>query len=234
MAATDTKAEAIAAYQAALIQAAQTNTGDLLAERAIWRHQGFTYIDEDEVMEKLDHEAIKEVIWDATKTHAIVVTGADREACPLLRKRLASIVLDKHPAYGTDEWYAEDERFRTGWLLAERKCWKLVDAKYGATMQRWTRERLGDGHVFIKTEDSVYLTTDAKFIKQDLFTKDTDKLEKLAASLGEQRALFGRQNKALQQGAEASLKALGTRLGEKARAAYTLKSKNGSEADSDE
>jgi len=221
--------EAQSAFEELIRATATSGTQEKLTERTLFREQGYTYIDdpEGEPMERLDGEGVKETIWALTSSNAIVVTDDDQDLLPIQRKVLASQVLDKHPAYGTDEWYAQDELWRQSWLKAEQQVWKFVEDKYAATLQRWTRERLGNGHVFIKADDAVYITAATKFIKQEILLKEQDKLEKLARVIGEQYALFGTQHPALQTSAVSSIKAVTTRAGKKALAAYTLKAKNG-------
>jgi hypothetical protein len=227
---TKTDAELAAeAYEEAVKASATSGTQEKLTERMIFREQGFVNVDTSngDPMEWLNNEGIKERIWALTSSDAVVTTDDGREDLPIQRKRLASQVLDKHPAYGTDEWYAQDELWRAGWLKSEQQVWKFVEDKHAATLQRWTRERLGNGHVFVKTTDTVFITAVTKFIKQEILLKEQDKLEKLARTIGEQYALFGQQHPALQSSAVSSIKAVTTRAGKKALAAYTLKAKNG-------
>jgi hypothetical protein len=232
------EAAGIAAYEKSIKEHSVSDTQEKLSMRRIFRKQeGFTVTPPEDLepMERLDTEAIKEKIFALVSEEAIVSTAAEQEELPIQRKKLTSRLLDRWPSYGSDEWYSLDELEREGWELAERQIWKLLDHKYGATLQRWTRERLGEGHVFIRTKDSVFITAETKVIKYQILQKETDKAEKLMRTIGEQYGLFGRQHPALQPGAVSSLKALNARAGKKMLAAYTLKAENGSnDAEGDE
>lgn len=211
---------AIAAYEEWV---KQTHTGAVqveLAKREILRKSGFVSYTTDPVTETLDNAAMKEAIWQVTSDEAIVTTAKERDELPLHRLTLGSRLLDG-PAHGTDEWFDQDVLVRAGWVKAEQAIWKLIDHKYGATLQRWTRERL-PGHVFVRTADSVFITTEAKFVAQEIYGPEDDKLELQAVSIGTQRALFEQQLPAL-KGQGKSLASLGTRVSKRARGAYDAK-----------
>lgn len=214
------KASAIAAYEA-WVKGNSTGAVQVeLAKRDILRKSGFTVYTTEPVMETLDNGAMKEGVWRVTSDEAIVVTQKDRDTLPLHRLTLGSRLLDG-PAHGTDEWFDQDVLVRSGWLKAEQAIWKLIDHKFGSTLQRWTRERLPD-HVFVRTADSVFITPEAKFAAQEIYGPEDDKLELLAVAIGTQRALFETQLHAL-KGQGTSLATLGSRVSKRARGAYDAK-----------
>jgi hypothetical protein len=79
----------------------------------------------------------------------------------------------------------------------------------------------------VKTEDSVFLTAEPKFIKAGILTPLMDAEEVRPAVISEQYALFGKQCSALKTGALASLKSGTKRMAKKAEAAYVLRAENG-------
>lgn len=218
---TTIDAEAAAAAYEAWVK--ENSTGAVLVElakRDLLRRSGFCVYTTDPIMELVDNGAMKEAAWKVVADEAIVVTQEDRDALPLHRFTLGSRLLDG-PAHGTDEWFEMDVIDRSGWLKGEQAIWKLIEHKYGAAVQRWTRERL-PGHVFVKAGDTVFITTEPKFVAQEVYGPEDDKLELLAVSLGTQRALFEQQLPAL-KGQGRSLATLGTRVSKKARGAYDAK-----------
>ena len=222
---------AIAAYETWVKGNSTSAVQVELAKRDILRRSGFVVYTADPIMETLDNGAMKEGVWKVASEEAIVTTQKDRDSLPLHRYTLASKLLDG-PAHGTDEWFDLDVLERSGWLKAEQAIWKLIDHKFGATLQRWTRERL-PGHVFVRTADSVFITTEAKFVAQEVYGPEDDKLELLAVSIGTQRALFEQQLPAL-KGQGKSLATLGTRVSKKARGAYDAKAALNGEGDKEE
>lgn len=220
---TDVEA-AIAAYEAEVQQSASTSVTEALAMRSLLRKFSFTRIDEsvEPAKERVDNEAIKGAIYTILPDH-VVTDAADYETAPLHRHKLAGKLLVGHPVPRTDEWDALDAMGRAAWNKAEQHIFKQVGDAYGDTLQRWVRERLGNGLVLVKEGETVFLTAQPKYIRSGIFQPKQDKLEVAAAALGEQYALFGKQCPALKVGAQATLKSGMKRVGEKAQAAYTLR-----------
>jgi hypothetical protein len=197
----------------------------LLAERAIFREAGLVVYDPKG--EWVATGTIRERIWKIT-SEEIVVSDDDYANLPVQRKRLASEVLDVHPAHKTDEWFARDSIWRQGWEKAESTIWKQIDHRYGAALQRWTRERLGKGHFFLKDSDSVFITTQPKYVEREIFLPVEDKIEGWAAYLGKTHALCEQQMPAL-KGFGKTPKLLGSRVQTKQRGAYDATASNGAD-----
>ena len=222
--------DGIAAYEEAIKEGSTEGVLVEMAQREILRASGFVFYTTDPAMEFIHNEAIKEAAWQLTAGGAIVSTQDELDSLPIQRLALASKLLEG-PEFGTDEWLAQDVVWRKGWTKAEQYVWKQLGHKYGDTVQRWTRERLNTDdqhHILVKMPDRVFITTEPKFAADVIYKKDEDKMEMLALSMGAARALFERQMPGL-KGQGTSLKALGTRVSKKARAAYDAKALNGAE-----
>ena len=90
---------------------------------------------------------------------------------------------------------------RQALTLAERHIWKLVDDKYNSVLQRWTREELEEGLVLVKAGDEMFVTSEPRFVKSEIWTPITDKAEIAMIAAAEQIALFAKQCPALKSSA---------------------------------
>lgn len=236
---TEAHEQAIAAFEDWVRQTATSGVLTQIAKRQILRESELTAYSDDPPAEWVDNPAIKEAVWQLAAEN-IISTQDDLDNLALNRYQIGSRLLSG-PEYESDEWFEQDAIWRAGWIKAEQVIWQLIDHKFGSTFQRWTRERLnkdvdGPRHVFVKKSDgSVYITTNEKFVAHALYTPEEDKLVFLAAAIGTQRALFETQMPAL-KGQGTSLKTLGQRVSKKARAAYDAKAalNNGHGIDADD
>jgi hypothetical protein len=226
--------EAIAAYEDALRSSADVNVSEALAVRRLFRAHGFTYVDESESLpvEKLDNDAIKGSIFEIAPNHR-VSSREDRSTEPIHRHVLAGEILKDHPIpppHGdSDAWDALDALKRATWKKAESHIWKLIDDKFGGTLQRWMRERLDEELVLVKADDYLFVTDQAKFVETEIWRRYTDKAEIQMIAAAEQMALFGRQLPALKRRAVPALNKAAKQSADKAMAAYTLRAQENGE-----
>jgi hypothetical protein len=226
---TNTAEEAAAeAYEESVRNSASLRVTEDLAMRAMFRRHGFTTVEGD--MEKLDNNKIKQEIFKLLPDHRVTTT-ADRINEPMHRYEVAGSLLSQYPVPPSEEWDALDAMDRQAWTLAERHIWKLVDDKYNAILQRWTRDELEEGLVLVKAADVMYLTSEPRFIKSEIWTPITDKAEIAMIAAAEQIALFAKQCPALKSSAVPALKKASKQAADKAMAAYTLRAgqENGEE-----
>ena len=230
--------EAIAAYEEAVKSSHRVSVTETLAVRALFRKYEYTYVDGangNSPVEKVDNDLIKQDIFAVAREHIVGPAKGERLTVPIHRYLVTAALLKEEPVpppHGEpDEWDAQDVLARAAWHKAEQHCWKLVDHKFNATLQRWVREsdELEDGLVLVKAGDYMYLTAEAKYIEADVFTPMTDKAVLAMVGAGEQFGLFTRQNPALKARARAALKKATKQAGEKAQAAYTLRAEENGE-----
>ena len=231
---------AIAAYEAAIVSSEQRNTLLKLATRRLFREHDLTAVVKDSslgVIEKIDHDGIRECILDAIdQTNAVVVSKDDYDSRRLHRDALTGFVLDKYPTKDSDPeaWDALDVDVRDAWKLANIEIWKLVSMEYSGSLQSRIRAR-GDGLMLVKLDNFVYLTGEARYIRIDVFRPRTDKLERLSAATGEEFGLWTNQVRGLKKAAAQVLNQATKNADAKAKAAFALSSsENGDAAESDD
>jgi hypothetical protein len=226
--------EAIAAYEDAVRGSADVNVSEALAMRRLFRAHGFTYVDDSEgsPVEKLDNDAIKGSIFVIAPDHR-VSTRDDRSSEPIHRHVLAGEILKGHPVpppHGdSDAWDALGALERATWKKAEGHIWKLIDDKFGGTLQRWMRERLDEELVLVKAGDYLFVTDEPKYVEAEIWRRYTDKAEIQMIAAAEQMALFGRQLPALKRRAVPALNKATKQATDKAMAAYTLRAQENGE-----
>lgn len=226
--------EAVTAYEEAVRSSADVNVSEALAMRRLFRAHGFTYADDSESppVEKVDNDAIKGSIFEIAPDHR-VSSPDDRSSEPIHRHVLAGEILKGHPIpppHGdSDAWDALDALERAAWKKAESHIWKQIDDKFGATLQRWTRDRLDEELVLVKAGEYLFVTDDPKYVEAEIWRRYTDKAEIQMIAAAEQMALFGRQLPALRRRAVPALKKATKQVGDKAMAAYTLRAEENGE-----
>lgn len=227
---SSSEAVAISAYEASIRDSAETNVLLKLATRRLFRDHGLVTVaeNEDGPIEVLDGDAIKEKMFD-TFSVAVVVSKKDRDEVPVHRIALTGAVLDKLPVPPSDEWDALDAITRQAWHEADSYIWKSVQHTYSHKLQRWVRERLGEGMTLVKTADTVFVTAEPKYIRSEIFVPETDKVEIIAAKVGGVLGKFASHNPALRSGAARLLNASTERAGEKATAAFLLANRDDDE-----
>lgn len=217
-------AAAAEAFETSKTQSAQQNVLVALAERRIFRKQGLVIVEDgDEPTESVDNGAIRRSIFEIGSTQANVVTKDDRDNLPIHRFALAGQVLDKYPVPTEDEWDELDPMERAGWKKAESHIWRLVNVAPNSPIQRWARDRLPEGTMFVKTDDVFYVTAEPRWQRSEILVPYTDEKEIEAAAMGEFLASYVNLNPALKSGARSLLKATTRRMSEKADAAFLLK-----------
>lgn len=234
MESTSLEEEAAALYENEVRSSADVNVSEALAVRRLFRKYGFTYVDDSEssAVEKLDNDALKEAIFEIAPDHR-VSTRDDRSSEPIHRHTLAGEILTGHPIpppHGdSDAWDALGALDRAAWKKAEGHIWKLIDDKFGGTLQRWTRERLDEELVLVKAGDYLFVTDEPKFVEAEIWRRYTDKAEIQMIAAAEQMALFGKQLPALKPRAVPALNKAGKQTADKAMAAYTLRAQENDE-----
>jgi len=226
---------AAAAYETEVRSSAERNAIEALAVRSLFRAHGFTYIDDSDGspgVEKLDNDALKEAIFEIAPDHR-VSTKNDRSSEPIHRHVLTSEILKGHPIpppHGdSDKWDGLGALERAAWKKAEGHIWKLIDDKFGGTLQRWTRERLDDDLVLVKADDYLFVTDEPKYVEHEIWRRFTDKAELQWIAAAEQMAMFGKQLPALKPRARPALKKATNQGADKAMAALTLRAEENGE-----
>jgi hypothetical protein len=232
----DHLAEAVQAYEEAVRSSASVSVTEALAMRALLREYEFTYVDDSKItpVEKVDNEAIKKAIFAIAQDHVVGAAKEERLDVPIHRYLVAGALLTNEPVpppHGdADAWDAQDALARTAWHKAEQHIWKLVDHKYGGTLQRWVRDELDD-LVLVKAGDYLFLTNEAKYVEAEIIRPMTDKAEIALVGAAEQVGLFTRQLPTLKGRARSALKKAAKQAGDKALAAYTLRAEANGEED---
>ena len=221
--------EAIAAYEEQVKSSARVNVTEALAVRALFRKYGFTHVKDG--VENLNNEKIKEALFDIAVEldHRVGAPAKERTDKPVHRFLVTKGILTDEPVpppHGdADPWDAQDALAQQVWHKAEQHNWKLVDHKFGGTLQRWLRDddELGGGLVLVKDGDYLFVTDQVKYVEAGIIKPMTAKAELALIGAGEQLGLFTDQLPALKGRARSILKKAAKEAGEKAQAAYTLR-----------
>ena len=227
---------AVEAYEASVEASAAKNS--LLAKRtrALFREHGLVKIDvvsKNGVIERLDNDAIRNLVEEATKDVIVGSAENDHAPVPMHRDVLTGIILDKYPTKDSDPdaWDALDAETREAWKRANGEIWKTILTGPNDILQRRVAAR-EEGLMLIKSGDVVFLTGEVKWITADVITPEMDQLELLAAIKGEKLGLYTKQVPAIESAARRAISKSTKQVDKKAKAAFALYSgsANGNES----
>lgn len=228
-------AEGIERYEQSVAQKSNVGVVLSIALRNLLREHDLTKVIEqaDGPLEIEDPEAIEDALFAAFSS-AKVVSKKDHDTEPVHKYDITHSVLHQYPKpYDSDGgWDDLDPLTRQAILAAVAFFWRKATSQqqqYGAKFQRRVRKELGKDYVLVRMGDSLYVTSEPRFVKTEVFQPPMDKAEVSTIKAAEMIGKFSKGNPALSKVGKQVVKASANRIGTKAVAAFMLT--NGNEND---